>query len=94
MASIFLSRDGNISVFKVGVGFAIVGGLLIVGGFILAAIEQNSFRSPLDVAVPPETTVLATDELSPASRRVFYESCLSQRTCIATTINCWPSMRA
>lgn len=76
MASFFLSRDGNLSVFKVGVAIAIVGGLLVVGGFILAAVEQNTFRSPLEVAVPPETTVLATDDLSPASRRIFYESLL------------------
>ncbi|MBK9121995.1 MAG: hypothetical protein IPM16_02590 [Chloroflexi bacterium] len=76
MATFFLSRDGNISVFKVGVVIAIVGGLLVVGGFILASIEQNTFRSPLEVPIPPETTVLATDELSPASRRIFYESLL------------------
>lgn len=76
MASIFLSRDGNVSVFKIGVAIAIVGVLLVVGGFVLAAIEQNSFRSPLEVPVPPETTLLAIDEISASNRIVFYESLL------------------
>lgn len=74
MASFFLNREGNISAFKIGIAAAVIGGLLLVGGFILAQVEQAAYKSPLEVAVPAGTVLIVEDPLTEVSRRVFYET--------------------
>lgn len=74
MASLFLNREGNISAFKIGVGAAAIGGVMLVVGFILTQVEQASFRAPLDVPVAPNTTMIVEEPLSQSSRRLYYQS--------------------
>lgn len=77
MAGFFLNREGDLSIFRIGILIAIVGGVLIVGGFVLASAEQASYRAPLDIEPPPDTVQLFEEDLSPVTRRLYFESLMS-----------------
>ncbi len=74
MASFFLNREGNISAFKIGIAAAVIGGVMLVVGLILTQIEQATFKAPLDVELPANTTLVGEERLTDVSKRVFYET--------------------
>ncbi len=70
--SFMLGRDGKISVVRVGTIAAVVGIIFVVGGIAAFQVDQNSFKSPLDVAPYPNAEDWGQDELSRVSRTLFY----------------------
>jgi hypothetical protein len=77
MTGFFFNRSGDISVFRIGILIAIVGGLMLVGAVVLTASDQAAFRTPLDIELPTETQLVGEEMLSPVSRRLYFESALS-----------------
>jgi hypothetical protein len=71
------SRDGGLSMFRIGLLLAVIGAVLVGGGFLLFSLEQAGRRQPLEVAIPAQTTLLATEVLSENSRRQYFRSELS-----------------
>lgn len=51
--SVFVGRDGSISLFRTGTLIAILGILLVVGGVAAYFLDQNTYREPLEVEVFP-----------------------------------------
>lgn len=47
--SVFVNREGDISIFRVGLFLLAIGLIIGIGGFIFFQIEQNRFNSPLNV---------------------------------------------
>jgi hypothetical protein len=47
--SIFVSRKGGFSVFRIGFALAIFGLVVIAGGFILFQVDQQKYKSPLSI---------------------------------------------
>lgn len=47
MTSFLLGRDGKISIFRVGIAAAVLGVLFAIGGFVVFALEGNTYKSPL-----------------------------------------------
>lgn len=77
MAGFFLNRNGDLSVIRIGILFAAIGGLMLVAAVIFTASDQAAFRTPLDVELPGETNLLGEETLSPISRRLYYASTLA-----------------
>jgi hypothetical protein len=65
-------RDGKISVVRVGTIVAIIGVLFVAGGFAAFQVDQNSFKAPLEVAPYPSAEEWGEDQVSLASRTLFY----------------------
>lgn len=72
--SMFLGRDGNISVFRTGIFIGIVGGILIVGGIILTQIQIQQRRSPYYPSIYPGSVEVTRQEYSSGQQRVIYQS--------------------
>ncbi|MAS34639.1 MAG: hypothetical protein CL610_11575 [Anaerolineaceae bacterium] len=70
--SVFVGRDGSISLFRVGTLIAIVGILLVVGGVAAYFLDQNSFRTPLDVDPYPSAQPWGMVNESNVTRRSLY----------------------
>lgn len=71
--SIFVNRDGSISVVRVGTVTAFLGVVFVVAGFIWFSLEQQRFGSPLDVDLYPGAEVWGgTEELGPGLERSTY----------------------
>ncbi len=70
--AVFVNREGNISLFRVGAALATFGVLVIVGGFLLFQIEQEGFKSPLNIELYPGSQELGTNTLNSTSREVIY----------------------
>jgi len=51
--SVFISRDGGISVFRVSVFVAIFGAIIVVAGLVIVEFERSARRSPISVGVYP-----------------------------------------
>jgi len=69
--SIFMSRDGGVSVFRVGIFISVLGVLIIVGGFVLLEFERAARRSPLDIDIYPGAVQIHQDEFSYGRERGF-----------------------
>lgn len=74
MASLFLNRDGSVSIFRAGLAAAALGGLFLVGAVVFTAIESASFKAPLTINIPPDTQLLREETLSAVSSRIYYSS--------------------
>lgn len=70
--SFLVGRDGDISLFRVGALIAVLGVLLLVGGVAAYFIDQNSYRTPLEVAVFPSADVWGSVRELSTSRRTVY----------------------
>lgn len=70
--SIFVNREGSLSIVRIGGAIAVIGVLVIVAGFVLFQIEQQRFKSPLDVDVYPNARNWRTSEDTGTFRRVWY----------------------
>ena len=70
--SFLAGRDGKISVVRVGTIIAIVGIIFVVGGIVAFQVDQNSFKSPLEIAPYPNAEDWGQDQPSPVSRTLFY----------------------
>jgi hypothetical protein len=77
MTGFFFNRNGDLSVFRIGILIAVVGGLMLVGAVVFTASDQAAFRTPLEIELPPDTQQVGEEALSPISRRVYFESTLS-----------------
>ena len=69
--SVFMSREGGISIFRVGIFMGIVGLLVIVGGFVLLEFERAARRSPLNVDVYPGAMQIHQEDGSNSRVRGF-----------------------
>jgi hypothetical protein len=70
--SIFVRRDGGISVVRVGMAFGLLGIALIAGGFIALTMEQAQRRTPFEVELYPTAYELSVEEGRGNSRTVVY----------------------
>lgn len=70
--SFLAGRDGKLSIFRVGILAAVLGILLIGGGFAALILDNNSFRQPLEVAPYPGAEPCGTEGDSGASRNIYY----------------------
>jgi hypothetical protein len=65
-------RDGKISIFRVGVIAALLGVLLMGGGFGALFLDNGSYRQPLDIAPYPNAEQCGINTRSNTAREVFY----------------------
>lgn len=70
--SVFVGRDGNISVLRVGIALVILGAAVIVGGFVLFQLELRTFKAPLNVDLFPGGQQISSEESGQRSRKVVY----------------------
>ncbi|HLV34486.1 MAG TPA: hypothetical protein VKY59_05205 [Spirillospora sp.] len=70
--SFIVGSDGNISLFRVGTLFAILGILLVVGGVAAYFLDQNSYRAPLDVEPFPQAEPWGTPSEIGSTRRLVF----------------------
>lgn len=71
--SVFVNRDGSISIVRVGTIAAVLGVLFAVAGFIWFSLEQQRFESPLEVDLyPGAETWGGPEELGPGLQRSTY----------------------
>ncbi len=66
-------RDGNLSIFRVGVIAAIIGLLVIVGGIVSFFIDRASHQVPLEIEVFPGAVTWGQRTHSNTSRTVYYQ---------------------
>ncbi len=69
---IFLNRDGGVSVFRIGVAAAVLGVLVIIGGYLLASIDQARRQAPFFIDVYPGAEQWYRSEISPTRQQVVY----------------------
>ncbi|MEQ8677575.1 MAG: hypothetical protein RLP44_13740 [Aggregatilineales bacterium] len=70
--AVFVNREGNISLFRVGAALAIFGILVIVGGFLLFQVEQQGYKSPLNIELYPGSQELGISSQNRTTRTVIY----------------------
>ncbi len=71
--SMFVNRDGSISIVRVGTFVAVLGVLFGIVGFILFTLDQQRFGSPLEVDLYPGSEAWgAAEEFGPAATRSVY----------------------
>lgn len=70
---LLVGRDGNLSIFRVGIIAAVLGAIFIVGGLVLFSLEQSANRQPLEVAVPEGAQLLRTENVV-TGRRLYYQT--------------------
>jgi hypothetical protein len=66
-----MNREGGISIFRVGVIAAVLGGLFIAGGLIFREWEMSQRRAPFDVDVYPGATEWYRTEPEERPRRII-----------------------
>jgi hypothetical protein len=69
---LLVNRDGSISIVRIGIGAALLGVLIFVGGFIWVRLEEGRFDSPLFIDVYPGAVEWYREERPGNSQRVFY----------------------
>ncbi len=70
--SVFVGRDGSISLFRTGTLIAILGILLVVGGVAAYFLDQNSFRTPMEIEVYPGAESWGIVQQTDTSRRSLF----------------------
>jgi hypothetical protein len=71
---VFTSRNGDVSLVRIGLFLAVLGILGMVSGYVVYGFEQASYRQPLDVTVPAGATLLGQESIGLSARRLYYES--------------------
>ena len=70
--AVFVNREGNISMIRVGIALVGLGVLVIIGGFVLFQIEQQRFKSPLSVDLYPGAQERGMDRETNTTRRLIF----------------------
>ena len=70
--SFFVGRDGGFSILRVGIALGIFGALVIVGGYIFFQIDQQKYKSPLNVDLYAGSEEWRTEPGQRNTRRVIY----------------------
>jgi hypothetical protein len=70
--NLIMNRKGNVSFIRLGIGFGLLGILVIIGGIILFNFEQQRFGSPLDVDLYPGATDWGERQTTHTSRELLY----------------------
>ncbi len=70
--SIFMGRDGSISVFRVALAVALVGILFIGGALLTFFIDQSSRQSPLEIEPFPGAEARGEIPRGPAARSLIF----------------------
>lgn len=70
--SFVVARDGNISLFRVGSLVAIVGVLLVVGGIAAYFLDQNSYKTPLEIDPYPAAEAWGQASQTGSTRRLVF----------------------
>ena len=68
------NRKGGLSIIRIGIIAAIVGGLLIAAAAISYLSDQQSHRSPLEISPYPSAVYWGTSDVADTSRNVFYRT--------------------
>ncbi len=71
--SIFMSRDGGISVFRVGITVAVLGVLLGVAAVVFAMVDQAQRQSPFNVRPFEGAVEVRTTPRSDNAREIIYQ---------------------
>jgi hypothetical protein len=71
--SFLVGSDGNLSLFRVGTVIGAIGILLLIGGVAAYVLDQNSYKTPLNVEPYPGAETWGTPREQGASRRVVYK---------------------
>lgn len=71
--SLLVSREGNLSLFRVGLLIAAIGIGIGVAGFLFVQFDQAQRRSPFYIDVFPGATEWYTDQVSDTFQRVVYQ---------------------
>lgn len=71
--SIFMSRDGGISVFRIGITVAILGVLLGIGAVVFAMVDQAQRQSPFNVKPYEGAVEIRTTPHGDNSREIIYQ---------------------
>lgn len=70
--TLLMNREGNLSVFRVGVLLAVLGVLGIGAGFVFWNMEHAARQSPLNVELYPGAAEYSREEAEGRSRRTIY----------------------
>lgn len=70
--SMFFDSRGKISVVRTSAFFIVIGLLFVVGSFVYVAIETESSRSPLYVALPPNAEEWSVQPMVTEPRQLVY----------------------
>jgi hypothetical protein len=78
----FFDKDGNVSTFRVSVGVAVLGAIVLIGGYLLFQLELRNAQQPLNVEPPPEASLVAVDDsrFAQGTRYVFYTATVDADT--------------
>ncbi len=71
--SFVVDKQGNISLFRVGTIVAVLGILLVGGGFLTYVLDQNSFKTPLVVEPFPGAQQWGTPREQGVTRRELFQ---------------------
>lgn len=72
--NMLFDKRGNLSFVRVSVVIAVVGGLLLVGGYVSFLLDQQTRNSPLEIDLPPGAEQWgAPDVYSNSWRKTFYQ---------------------
>jgi hypothetical protein len=66
-------RDGNISIIRVGIIAAIIGGLFIVGAIVFFFVDRASHQVPLEIDPFPGATIAGQVPHSTTSRTEYFQ---------------------
>ena len=72
--SFLMDRNGSISVIRVGTVAALLGLILVVGGWLAFTISRSSFQQPLTVETFPGVEEWGLIETSNISRKLLYRT--------------------
>jgi hypothetical protein len=81
--SFLYSSGGKISVIRVGTIIAVVGILFVAGGFLAFNLDQNSFKTPLEVAPFPNSQDWGQEPLAGTGRKLYYLASASPEDVVA-----------
>ncbi len=70
--AVFVNREGNLSMLRIGIALVGFGVVVIIGGFLLFQIEQQRYKSPLSIDTYPEAQELGINRITSTAREVIY----------------------
>lgn len=71
--NLIMNRKGNVSFFRLGMAFGVLGIIVIIGGIILFNFEQQRFESPLEVELYPGAADWGERPMTRFSRQLLYQ---------------------
>jgi hypothetical protein len=66
------SRDSGFSLFRMSMIAAVIGGLFLVGAFVLTQVDTANQRQPLNVEPPAGAELRLEEDMGGAARNLYY----------------------